>query len=58
MFDYAQKMGYIEKSDGYCGKCHLCVDIRTFLFNKFGAEKYLELAPAEFYETLIKESSL
>jgi len=58
LFDYAQKMGYIEKSDGYCGKCHLCVDIRTFLFNKFGAEKYLELAPAEFYETLIKESSL
>ena len=51
LFEYALKLGYTELTDGYCGKCHLCVDIRKYLF-KTG--KYEELAPAEFYIELEK----
>ena len=49
LFDHASEYGYAERKEGYAGKCHLCVDIRKFLFeNKPSAE----LKPDEFYKFL------
>ncbi len=42
----AEKLGY-KKRDFYAGKCHLCTDIRQFLFNN-GLKKST-IGPAECY---------
>lgn len=55
LYEIALKAGYSELSDGYCGKCHLCVDIRNYLFNNAGENEFIELAPAEFYNTITDE---
>jgi hypothetical protein len=39
--------GYEELSDGYAGKCHLCVDVRRRLASR---EEFAELRLREFYE--------
>ncbi|HNY12513.1 MAG TPA: radical SAM protein [Candidatus Wallbacteria bacterium] len=49
LFNYASKYGYAELKKGYAGKCHLCVDIRKFLFEN---KRLAELKPDEFYKFL------
>lgn len=39
--------GYEALSDGYAGKCHLCVDVRRWLV---GQGEFVELRPREFYD--------
>lgn len=34
MLDLAKKHGYRPNGRGFAGKCHLCSDLRTYLFNK------------------------
>lgn len=52
LFDFAkEEYGYEPEPEGYCGKCHLCVDIRKFLYDK---QDFKELKPAEFYKFLKK----
>ncbi len=55
LFDFALKSGYVENPEGYCGKCHLCVDIRNFFFSRGGKNEFIELAPDEFYTTINEE---
>jgi hypothetical protein len=43
----AKNIGYVERPTGYASKCHLCADVRRFLFrNGHGGEA---LGPAECY---------
>jgi hypothetical protein len=42
-----KEFGYIELSEGYISKCHLCVDIRKCLAKQ--TDKLVELRPREFY---------
>jgi hypothetical protein len=50
LFKLAQReAGYVEREEGYAGKCHLCVDVRRSLLKSGG---YAELQPAQFYERL------
>jgi hypothetical protein len=42
-----QEYGYRYRSDGYAGKCHLCVDVRRHLAETGGFE---ELRPQGFYD--------
>jgi len=58
LYETALKSGYTELADGYCGKCHLCVDIRKFFFNDSENNEFGELAPAEFYKTITDEINL
>jgi hypothetical protein len=44
--------GYQPVSDGYAGKCHLCVDIRTHLHTHGDFD---ELRPGEFYQMIERE---
>jgi len=39
--------GYMESSEGYISKCHLCVDIRKYLAKQ--TDEFKELRPREFY---------
>jgi hypothetical protein len=53
LYEFAvREFGYEPLEEGYVGKCHLCVDIRRWI--KTRTDKYSELAPAKFYEELIK----
>jgi len=45
----AEHYQYSTLTDGYAGKCHLCVDIRRHLFQQ-AAATFPELQPALFYE--------
>jgi hypothetical protein len=47
LFNLAKEKGYEALEEGYCSKCHLCLDIRSYLAR--GGE-FEELAPQEFYE--------
>ena len=48
LLDFAQReYGFVPSSEGYAGKCHLCVDVRRFLV-KWDA--FPELSPRQFYE--------
>jgi hypothetical protein len=48
LFEQAQReVGYVERAEGYAGKCHLCVDVRRSLLK---SGRYAELQPAQFYE--------
>lgn len=40
---------YIERAEGYAGKCHLCVDVRRYLVKH---ADFAELHPREFYERI------
>ena len=42
--------GYTPRPEGYIAKCHLCVDIRRYLWDR--GFRPPELAPAEFYQHL------
>lgn len=50
LYDLAVEHGYRERGKGYVSKCHLCLDIRTFLALKVGG--FSELKPLEFYERM------
>ena len=39
--------GYQPLSEGYAGKCHLCVDVRRYLT---GQDTFVEFQPLQFYE--------
>jgi hypothetical protein len=48
LFKFAQaQYGYHALSDGYTGKCHLCVDVRRHLVGK---REFPELRPIDFYK--------
>lgn len=52
----AGRMGYIARPSGYADKCHLCTDVRQWLFEQ-GAYP-AELGPAELYreaDSLLRE---
>jgi len=49
LLHFAKGMEYIEISDGYVSKCHLCLDIRKHLA---ASGNFDELSPKEFYEQL------
>jgi hypothetical protein len=50
LFDLARELGYTGLSQGYVSKCHLCLDIRKYLFKQ---GQFEELKPAGFYHSLI-----
>ncbi|MGQ9551084.1 MAG: 4Fe-4S cluster-binding domain-containing protein [Candidatus Bathycorpusculaceae bacterium] len=45
-----EEFGYVELSEGYISKCHLCVDIRKHLVRQ--TDEIKELRPREFYHHL------
>ena len=49
LLQFAKALGYKEFREGYCSKCHLCMDIRKHLAGK---GTFKELKPAEFYSNL------
>jgi hypothetical protein len=50
LFNYAcENFAYQQLSQGYAGKCHLCVDVRSHLAS---AAEFNELAPRQFYSSL------
>jgi hypothetical protein len=50
LFDMAHReFGFEPLSDGYAGKCHLCVDVRHHLVK---IEDFPELKPQEFYDLI------
>jgi len=50
LFEFAQnEHGYEPLTEGYVGKCHLCVDIRRHLVKR---NEFSELKPAEFYDSV------
>lgn len=50
LFEMAKaEYGYQELSEGYAGKCHLCVDVRRCLYQR---GEFAELRPGGFYENL------
>ncbi len=50
LYELALKTGYEPRNEGYVASCHLCLDIRIFLY--FNVEKYPELYPHFFYQEL------
>ena len=53
LYFFAKDYGYQDNKEGYLSKCHLCLDIRSFLITQ---KNYPELQPKEFYEN-IKDST-
>ena len=49
LLDFAKQRGYKTRDQGYLSKCHLCVDIRTHLFQ---SGEFKELNPRGFYEAI------
>jgi hypothetical protein len=49
LFNFARDLGYEESPEGYCSRCHLCLDLRRYLNGK---GDFPELRPKEFYEHL------
>lgn len=46
LFKFAHAFGYQESPAGYISKCHLCLDLRTYLLSK---ADFQELEPKKFY---------
>ena len=51
LYRLGQDYGYMAKEDGYISKCHLCLDIRRYLFSR---GEFKELRPAGFYNTIFR----
>jgi hypothetical protein len=50
---FAEGLGFSQNREGYVSACHLCGDIRTWLYHHFPYEKRpAELAPGFFYEEM------
>ena len=43
----AMERGYDPPGEGYCSRCHLCLDMRAYLAR---SGEFEELVPSEFYE--------
>lgn len=54
LLEYCKAQGFVPKGS-YYNRCHLCQDMRLFLYRKH-PEKFRELAPRSFYEAMIAES--
>lgn len=50
LYGYALKGGYVPRKEGYVSPCHLCLDIRVFLYSH--EAMYPEFYPRFFYEAL------
>ena len=49
LFGYALDAGYVPKSEGFCSKCDLCLDIRSFLIKSGRTGGCSDLRPDDFY---------
>lgn len=48
LFRFAvEEFNYVERTEGYVSKCHLCVDIRKHIVER--TSQFKELSPREFY---------
>lgn len=56
LLDLCKSLGFVPGSN-YYNRCHLCQDMRIFLYQKFPG-RYRELAPASFYESILQERSV
>ena len=54
LLDFCKAKGFPPKSS-YYNRCHLCQDMRLFLYRNFPGA-FPELAPASFYEAVIAEN--
>ena len=54
LLDFCKAKGFTPKSS-YYNRCHLCQDMRLFLYRNFPGA-FPELAPASFYEAVIAEN--
>lgn len=54
LLDYCKQQGFVP-NNSYYNRCHLCQDMRLFLYSKFPG-KFKELAPASFYEAILAET--
>lgn len=54
LVQYAKMLGFQPRAAGYAGKCHLCSDVRDFLFESKVFEN--RLGPAECYRVAHGES--
>ncbi len=50
LYKFSLKEGYIPNKKGYVSSCHLCLDIRSYLYSS--GKKYKELYPSFLYEEL------
>jgi hypothetical protein len=50
LYEHALGAGYSPRGEGYVFPCHLCLDIRIYLY--FNEAQYEEFYPDFFYETL------
>lgn len=53
LLQFATDRGYRVEEPGYYSKCHLCVDLRKFLYAEGG---FRELKPDSFYQNLERGS--
>jgi len=53
LYHFSLKEGYSPKKEGYVFPCHLCLDMRIYLY--FNKEKYRDLYPDFFYEELKRD---
>ena len=56
LLDFCKSYGFLP-APNYYNRCHLCQDMRLFLYQKFPG-RFKELAPSGFYETLIREKQV
>ena len=56
LLDYCKAQGFVP-GPSYYNRCHLCQEMRLFLYQKFPG-RFKELAPASFYETILQERSV
>ncbi len=56
LLEFCKQQGFVPESS-YYNRCHLCQDMRTFLYQKHPG-KYAELSPAGFYEAVLREREL
>lgn len=50
LYEHARSAGYSPRREGYVSPCHLCLDMRVFLY--FNEAQYEEFYPDFFYEAL------
>lgn len=54
LLKFAKEYGYTEKEGGYLSRCHLCLDIRMYLYNiDEKHDLFPELTPDGFYKNLL-----
>lgn len=56
LLEFCKSHGFVPAGN-YYNRCHLCQDMRLFLYEKFPG-RFKELAPSGFYEALIREKQV